>query len=93
MNNERESTRINKLKAIEQFIVTAGNVVMACENAYISRSQFYKWKKDDQEFNETINSCLKNMLRFYQNQLLIKVIKGDLSAIKKSIKKIQKQIA
>jgi ACT domain-containing protein len=84
MNNERESTRINKLKAIEQFIVTAGN---------ISRSQFYKWKKDDQEFNETINSCLKNMLRFYQNQLLIKVIKGDLSAIKKSIKKIQKQIA
>ena len=50
MENEQKRTQENKKKLIEALEKSLGIVTEACEKAQLSRTQFYKWYKEDKEF-------------------------------------------
>ena len=50
MDNEQKRTQVNKKKLIEALEVSLGIVTEACEKAQLSRTQHYKWYKEDEEY-------------------------------------------
>ena len=55
---ERRSTNIKKQKVLTAFIESGGNATIACANASIAKSTFYKWQEDDLQFAENVDTIL-----------------------------------
>ena len=66
MNKNRHIKKESLLKALEQSL---GVVTVACKKIDISRGTFYKWLKDDKEFNEQVKQIENVALDFAESQL------------------------
>lgn len=65
------------LEALEQ---TLGVVTAACQQAGISRSQYYKYLKDDTEFREAAEAIQNITLDFVESQLFRQIREGNTHA-------------
>lgn len=58
-----------------------GNISMACDFVGVSRTCFYKWCKEDKEFNETFTDIRMSIGDFVESQLMMLIKAGEASAI------------
>lgn len=74
---------IKKKAFLEAFKKTFGNVSMSCEAVGLSRTQFYRYMKNDAEFKEEIDLIEPNelILDFAENALMKRIASGDTTAI------------
>jgi predicted transcriptional regulator len=77
MNKSRHIKKESILKALEKSL---GVVNIACKNADIPRSTFYKWLKEDEEFAEQVQDIENIALDFAESQLHQQIGSGNTSA-------------
>tara|TARA_B100000900_G_C20440363_1_gene658778 strand:- start:608 stop:967 length:360 start_codon:yes stop_codon:yes gene_type:complete len=66
MHKSRHIKKESLLKALEKSL---GVVTVACKNADIPRSTFYKWVKEDESFASEVKSIENIALDFAESQL------------------------
>ena len=66
MNKSRHIKKESLLTALEKSL---GVVTIACKNADIPRSTYYKWLKDDEDFREQVKEIENVALDFAESQL------------------------
>lgn len=74
---------IKKKAFLEAFEKTFGNVSMSCKAVGMSRTQFYRYMKNDAGFKEEIDSIEPNelLVDFAENALMKRISSGDTTAI------------
>jgi len=65
----RESTIINKKKALECLERHRGIITHACKEAGISRETFHKWVKEDADFKRKVDDINETVIDFVENKL------------------------
>ena len=80
MGNEQKRTQENKKKLIEALEKSLGIVTEACEKAQLSRTQFYKWYKEDKEFKKQVDSIDGKFIDFAETHLKEQIEKGSTPA-------------
>ena len=77
MNKSRHIKKETILKALENSL---GVVTVACKQADIPRSTYYKWLKEDQEFAKEVKEIENIALDFAESQLHTQMKDGSTSA-------------
>ena len=77
MNKSRHIKKESILKALERSL---GVVSVACANADIPRSTFYKWCREDKEFEKAVRDIDNIALDFVESQLHSQIKDGNTSA-------------
>ena len=70
MSVKANTTAHNKKKVLEALEKTLGIVTTACKNVGISRSQFYTWHREDEQFKKDVDSVEGMALDFAESKLL-----------------------
>jgi hypothetical protein len=77
MDKSRHIKKEVLLKALEQSL---GVVTVACKNADIPRSTYYKWLNEDKEFAEAVKDIENIALDFGESKLHEQIKDGNTSA-------------
>tara|TARA_R110000772_G_scaffold67015_1_gene148953 strand:+ start:716 stop:1066 length:351 start_codon:yes stop_codon:yes gene_type:complete len=77
MDKSRHLKKEKTLEALEQAL---GVVTFACKQVGIGRSTFYKWCKEDEEFNKAVKEIEGVALDFAESQLFSQIKDGVTSA-------------
>ncbi len=77
MDKSRHIKKESLLKALEKSL---GVVTVACKNADIPRSTFYKWLKEDKVFASEVKDIENIALDFAESQLHNQISSGNTSA-------------
>ncbi|NIQ13323.1 MAG: hypothetical protein GTO02_02600 [Candidatus Dadabacteria bacterium] len=75
--NKTEQSKTKVLEALEKSL---GVVTTACKIAEISRTQFYQWLKDDEDFSDKVKEMENITLDFVESQLHKQIKEGSTSA-------------
>jgi hypothetical protein len=74
MYKKEESTKETFVQAYEN---NAGNISLACKKANISRSTYYRWLKEDLEFQEKTDEVKEALIDLAETMLLKKIREGS----------------
>ena len=77
MDKSRHIKKESVLKALEK---SFGVVTVACKNAEVPRSTFYKWVKEDKEFAKDVKDIANIALDFAESQLYKQIGKGNVTS-------------
>lgn len=77
MNKNRHIKKEAILKALENSL---GVVTVACKQADIPRSTYYKWLKEDEEFAQSVKEIENIALDFAESQLHTQIKDGSTPA-------------
>ena len=77
MDKSRHIKKETMLKALEKSL---GIVTVACKNADVSRSTFYKWLKEDEDFARDVKDIENIALDFAESQLHKQIADNSTSA-------------
>ena len=66
---ELNKTKQNKAAIIQSLEKSLGVVTSACKQVGISRTQFYSWMKEDEEFKEAVEDISNVALDFVESRL------------------------
>jgi len=80
MNNEQKRTTESKKRILKALEGSLGIVSKACEESKVSRTQFYKWCKDDKEFATTVDELQNVVLDFAESTLHKLIADGNTAA-------------
>ena len=80
MDNEQKRTQVNKQKLIEALESSLGIVTEACEKAELSRTQHYKWYKEDEDYRKAVDSIENKFIDFAETHLKNQIEKGSTQA-------------
>lgn len=74
---------LKKRTVVKAYVSSFGNITMTCKAGKISRTTFYQWLKDDQEFKTVIESSEPDevFVDYAEKALIGKIKKGDTAAI------------
>ena len=73
----RPNTKKLKEAFLKAFEASAGNISIACKKVGICRETFYKWYRNDKEFNKQIENTKESLLDFAESVLMKKIKEGD----------------
>lgn len=74
-------TNKNKIRMLEELKCSMGIVSLACDKANISRTQFYKWLKDDEDFRQKYEEIEERQIDFVESRLFQNIKNGDPTSI------------
>jgi len=77
MNKDRHIKKESILKALEKSL---GVVTVACKQADVPRSTYYKWLNEDEEFAKAVKDIENIALDFGESQLHKQIGDGNTSA-------------
>jgi|TARA_B100001094_G_scaffold162653_1_gene157386 hypothetical protein len=80
MENEQKRTTESKKRILKALEGSLGIVSKACEESEISRTQFYKWCKDDKDFATTVDELQNVVLDFAESTLHKLIADGNTAA-------------
>ena len=80
MDNEQKRTQVNKQKLIEALEVSLGIVTEACEKTGLSRTQHYKWYKEDEDYRKKVQEIDGMFIDFAGTHLKEQIEKGSTPA-------------
>ena len=75
-----KSRHIKKESLIEALEASLGIVTVACKAAGIPRSTYYKWLKEDEQFNKQVQDISNIALDFAESQLHTQISDGSTAA-------------
>ena len=70
MSVKKNTTAQNKKLMLEALEKTLGIVTTACKKVGVSRSQFYGWCREDNNFNNAVNSVEGIAIDFAESKLM-----------------------
>ena len=75
-----EQTEHNKKAILVSLEKSLGVVTTACKKINVSRTQFYKWVKDDAQFRAAVNDIQNVTLDMAESQLHKQILDGNTTA-------------
>lgn len=80
MDKRTERTQVSKEKLLEALEVSLGIVTDACEITGLSRTQHYKWYKEDEEYRKAVDSIDNKFIDFAESHLKKQIENGSTQA-------------
>ena len=80
MENEQKRTTEAKKRVLKALEAGLGIVSKACEDSKVSRTQFYKWYKEDKEFATNVDELQNIVLDFAESTLHKLIADGNTAA-------------
>ena len=80
MKDEQKRTQENKKKLIDALEKSLGIVTEACNKANLSRTQHYKWYKEDEVYRKQADSIEGKFIDFAESHLKKQIEKGSTQA-------------
>lgn len=80
MDSEQKRTQLNKQKLIEALEASLGIVTEACDKAQLSRTQHYKWYKEDIKYRYAVDSIENKFIDFAETHLKNQIASGSVQA-------------
>ena len=74
-------TNRNKIRMLEELKRSMGIVSLACDKANLSRTQFYQWLKDDDDFRQKYEEIEERQIDFVESRLFQNIKNGDATSI------------
>jgi hypothetical protein len=74
-------TSFNKARSLKFIAMASGNILLACKNSNLSRTQIYKWQNDDPIYRERLEKVFNGIEMFCESKLLIKAMNDDTKAM------------
>ena len=74
-------TNRNKIRMLEELKRSMGIVSLACDKANLSRTQFYKWLKEDDDFRQKYEEIEERQIDFVESRLFQNIKNGDATSI------------
>lgn len=78
---KKEATEAKKEQFLKAYSANLCIVKRACEATKISRTQFYYWLENDQDFAKAIESAEAEQIEFVEDALLKRIKEGSDSSI------------
>ena len=78
---EQQRTTDAKAELLRQLEERLGVVTLACKDAGVSRCQYYKWLKEDEEFRAKVDDIQEVALDFVENALFRNIQNRDTQSI------------
>ena len=78
--DEQKRTQPNKKKLIAALEKSLGIVTEACEKAELSRTQHYKWYKEDEDYRKAVDDIEGKFIDFAESHLKEQIEKGSTPA-------------
>ena len=69
MENEQKRTQNNKKKLLDALEKSLGIVTEACEKSQLSRTQHYKWYKEDKDYRKQVDNIEGKFIDFAETHL------------------------
>ena len=69
MENEQKRTQSNKKKLLDALEKSLGIVTEACEKSQLSRTQHYKWYKEDKDYRQQVDNIEGKFVDFAETHL------------------------
>lgn len=79
MNKNLQTAK--KKQVLDALQKSMGIISKATELAKISRTTFYKWLEEDENFKEQVNEVFERQIDFVESKLLSNINDGDTTAI------------
>lgn len=70
-----------KLKFLEVFELTAGNISSACTKMQISRETYYRWRREHPEFDSKCEEVQESLIDMAETMLLKAIKNGNTAEI------------
>ena len=80
MENEQKRTQISKETMLEALEKSLGIVTEACDKTGLSRTQHYKWYKEDEAYRNSVDSIDSKFIDFAESHLKKQIEKGSTQA-------------
>jgi|SRR5210317_1817665 hypothetical protein len=80
MDKRTERTQVGKEQMIEALELTLGIVTEACVKTGLSRTQHYKWYKNDEEYRKAVDSIDSKFIDFAESHLKKQIENGSTTA-------------
>ena len=80
MDSEQKRTQLNKQKLREALDASLGIVTEACDKAQLSRTQHYKWYKEDIKYRYAVDSIENKFIDFAETHLKNQIASGSVQA-------------
>ena len=80
MKNEQKRTQVGKEQMLEALEVSLGIVTDACDKTGLSRTQHYKWYKEDDEYRKLVDSIDSKFIDFAESHLKKQIENGSTQA-------------
>lgn len=81
MENSLTKTDTKKKAVIQAMEKSMGIVTHACKMAEISRETFYKWMREDDQFQELVTQATEQAKDFVESKLYEQISKGNVPSI------------
>lgn len=74
---------LKKKALLKAYIASFGNVTQSCKAVNLSRETFYRWRREDKEFDQAVKDAepAERFLDFVESKLLEKINDGDTTSI------------
>tara|TARA_R100001163_G_scaffold65000_1_gene60698 strand:+ start:340 stop:693 length:354 start_codon:yes stop_codon:yes gene_type:complete len=80
MESEQKRTQVSKETLLEALEVSLGIVTDACNKTGLSRTQHYKWYKEDEEYRKAVDSIDSKFIDFAESHLKKQIENGSTQA-------------
>jgi hypothetical protein len=80
MDNEQKRTQVSKETLLEALEKSLGIVTEACEKSGLSRTQHYKWYKEDDDYKNAVDSIENKFIDFAETHLKKQIENGSTQA-------------
>jgi hypothetical protein len=80
MDNEQKRTQVSKETLLEALEKSLGIVTEACEKSGLSRTQHYKWYKEDDDYKKAVDSIENKFIDFAETHLKKQIENGSTQA-------------
>lgn len=77
-NYKKDRAKERVIKALKD---TKGHISKALEQAGVSRTAFYEWKKNDAEFRQAVEDTEESLIDFVESKLMQNINAGDVTSI------------
>ena len=80
MENEQKRTQVGKEQMLEALEASLGIVTDACDKTGLSRTQHYKWYKEDEDYRKSVDSIDSKFIDFAESHLKKQIENGSTQA-------------
>lgn len=80
-DKERVRTIVLKKKVLEELQRSLGIVSIACRKCGITRKSYYRWMREDEEFQSAVEEIYESRGDFVEGKLLENIRNGETTAI------------
>ena len=75
------SKKTKKDAFLQAYTDSKGIISYACESVGISRPTYYRWRQEDEDFNEKCSSIEEYVIDLVEGKLLTNINEGDVTSI------------